>query len=402
MAHGGSKLVHEVLVGLIVIVALVIAAGSILILGQEAKIFDSKMTYRTNLPDASGLRVGSPVTMAGVRVGTVSRIFLPTDPQSAGIEVFVSVDEDYAPRVRQDTTATPVILQLVSNEKSVNLTPGSPEKPALRDGDFITPNVPESIFEKGGSIADTVETITADLREILVAIRQGKGLLGRAIIDPEFGQEGMTRAVAAMTNAEQVLENLETGRGFVGKLLVDDEYAARISNDLAAGAEAMRVVGQRISQGEGVLGQLTSKGEADALVADLGRTATALAEVAESLRAGKGLAGALIGDDERAQRVANNLDASLANLASITRKIDEGQGTLGKLVNEPTLHEDATLLMRGVRESKIATWLLRRFYREGKESAEASPGAVSGLAMPEAGKPLARSPYSPADADLLR
>lgn len=393
MARGSTTLLHEMAVGITVVLSLVIFAGAILVLGQETKLFDSKMSYRTNLPDASGLRVGSPVTMAGVRVGNVSRIYLPTDPKSAGIEVFVSVDSDYAPRVRQDTTATPVILQLVSNEKSIDLTPGTLEKPALRDGDFITPNVPESLFEKGGSIADTVETITADLREILVAIREGKGVLGKAIVDPEFGQEGLERAVAAMTNAERVLERMAEGDGLIGKLLVDDAYADRVSSDLAAAAAAVRTVGERVAAGDGLAGQMTTKGEADSLLADLGRTAAALAQIAEDLRAGKGLAGALFAEGERAERVASNLDASLANLASITGKIDRGEGTLGKLVNDPALHDDTQLLIRGVRESKIATWLLRRFYENGRESSqEGAPPSALGKA-PEGGKGPTGSSY---------
>ena len=40
--------------------------GGILIIGEQTQLFRPKIAFRTVFPDASGLGVGSPVTMAGI------------------------------------------------------------------------------------------------------------------------------------------------------------------------------------------------------------------------------------------------------------------------------------------------------------------------------------------------
>ena len=53
--------------------------------------------------------------------------------------------------------------------------------------------------------------------------------------------------------------------------------------------------------------------------------------------------------------VLGNLDRAVADLADVAAKLDRGQGTLGKLVNDPSLYHEARGLVGSVRES----WWLR-------------------------------------------
>jgi phospholipid/cholesterol/gamma-HCH transport system substrate-binding protein len=369
-----SRIVRGLIVGIVVTLGVVLFMGAILVVGQQTRLFAPKYTYRTNFPDASGLRVGSPVMMAGVRIGTVSDLILPTNPESEGIEVFLSVDEAYAARVREGTHASLVILQVVANEKAVALTPGDPEGRQLEDGAFIPPKVQEAILETGRSIATTVEDIATDLREVLAAIRRGEGLVGKAIVDPEFGREGLATVQSSLESLDKLLSKLNRGEGLVGRALVDDEFASAIAQDLEKGTRALGEVAQRLERGEGLLGQMTVKSEADGLLGEIHSLSESMSNVAKDLEWGRGLAGRLLKDEELADRVAANLDETLANLASITRKIDQGQGTLGLLVNDRALHDDVKLLVRGVRESRILSWLIRRYYRKGKEAVEDERG----------------------------
>ena len=354
-------------VGLIVILGLAIFMGAVLVVGQETHLFAAKVTYRTNFPDASGLRVGSPVTIAGVRVGTVSRIVLPTQPESEGIEVFLSVDKSYAARVREGTEASLVILQFVANEKSVDLSPGDPGKSQLGDGAFIPPAVQQAILEQGRTIASTLELATSDLSEILGAIRRGEGLLGKAIVDPEFGTQGLESLQKALDATEALLARINHGEGLMGRMVADQDFADEVAADLKAATSGIAAVAERIERGEGLIGRLSTGTEGEALASDLRQLGHALASVAESLENGEGLAGVLLRDEGLAERVSANLDETLARLASITRKIDEGEGTLGLLVNDRGLYDEAQTLMTGVRSSRMASWLIRRYHRRGEK-----------------------------------
>ncbi|MDH3283154.1 MAG: MlaD family protein [Acidobacteriota bacterium] len=357
---------QQLSVGLVVLLSLVIFAGTILIIGQETRLFVAKNTYRTNFTDASGLRVGSPVTMAGVRVGTINRIVLPTDPSSEGIEVFVTVDRDFAVRVREGTEARVVYLQIVANEKAVDLTPGNPDGEPLQDGAFIPPAELDEFLETGRTIADTLEEVTSDLKDILGAISRGEGLLGKAIVDPSFGEEGLEKIDAALTALSSVLQRIDDGEGLIGKAITDEEFARELSADLTEAVGGLARIVDRLDRGEGLLGQLTVGDESDRLLDDARAASASFREVAEGMERGDGLAGMLLRDEQLGRRIAGNLEELTERLASIAGKIDEGQGTLGQLVNERTLHDDVEQLLAGVRDSKLLSWLIRRYHRKGE------------------------------------
>jgi hypothetical protein len=59
------------------------------------------------------------------------------------------------------------------------------------------------------------------------------------------------------------------------------------------------------------------------------------------------------------QSASQDLQATLANLRSITDKINEGEGTLGALIVDPTLYERLSAVLEGASRS----FLLRSFIR---------------------------------------
>jgi phospholipid/cholesterol/gamma-HCH transport system substrate-binding protein len=65
-------------------------------------------------------------------------------------------------------------------------------------------------------------------------------------------------------------------------------------------------------------------------------------EIAQRINKGEGTAGKLVNDPA----LYNELRDTVANLKEITRKINEGQGTIGKLVNEDKLYRDALATLK--------------------------------------------------------
>jgi len=87
---------------------------------------------------------------------------------------------------------------------------------------------------------------------------------------------------------------------------------------------------------------------------ELHRAATALrrsAEGVEGAKTGPALSGAL-GEVERSARAmtaaAGSMDRSLSSLASVLQKVDNGTGTLGRLVNDSSLYRDLSQAAREV------------------------------------------------------
>lgn len=64
---------------------------------------------------------------------------------------------------------------------------------------------------------------------------------------------------------------------------------------------------------------------------------------------------------------SKKIKKSLDHLASIMEKIDKGQGTLGGLINDPTVHEDLKAIMGGAKRSNLLKFLIRQTIQKGEE-----------------------------------
>ena len=89
----GRQMARDASVGIVVTLASVIFAAGIFSVGSESRLWTSKVIYKIKLPNSGGLGEGSPVTLAGVQVGTVRRLVLPDDPNEIHIEVELAIDE---------------------------------------------------------------------------------------------------------------------------------------------------------------------------------------------------------------------------------------------------------------------------------------------------------------------
>ena len=105
-------------------------AASIWEIGKLNFWFEAKNSYHTYVGDADGLRVGSVVTVAGLRVGEVSDLDVD---ESNRIAVTLSVRRTVAPRIRADSVVS-ISRAFMIGEKRVDLIPGTAAQPELADG----------------------------------------------------------------------------------------------------------------------------------------------------------------------------------------------------------------------------------------------------------------------------
>ncbi|HKQ59911.1 MAG TPA: MlaD family protein [Candidatus Polarisedimenticolaceae bacterium] len=365
---------RDLAVGVTFALALVILAITIMALGGRSNLFSAKAGFGVRFKHVEGLGVGSPVKMAGVSVGSVSSIRLPTDPKREGIEVHIEIDPDYAARVRQDSVAALRILQLLSGEKFVDIVPGSAESPPLAAGAFIPEQASPEILEQGALIADNLNDITVSLKNILNELEHGNGLISQMLRDPEFGKEGLEALRGTLRNTEALTADLRRGRGVLGRLLHDEALGGRVDH-IAQSLDQLAAQLDSWKAGQGALGDvLTEGGQSDQAIADFRAAAGSLREVSARLASREGLIGKLLNDPEYSAALAADLRTTLDNLASISGKLERGEGTLGALISERTLYDGMQQIVTGVHDSKFANWLLRHYQKKGiKAGAPASP-----------------------------
>jgi phospholipid/cholesterol/gamma-HCH transport system substrate-binding protein len=400
-------------VGLVVLIALVAIMSGIFMVGRRANLFKKKFPYETRFESASGLVAGNPVRLNGVTVGNVIEVVLSPDPADRTVRVVYDVDRRAAPRLRKGTRASIKTIGLLG-DKYVDLEGGTAEEPEIAIGGSI-PAAPgtgiEKLLEGSGDLLTDLSSIARSLKNILGRTEQGKGFLGALTSDsPESSRLG-NDFHSTLASLNSILKKVDNGQGLVGKLLIDEKYGKETGESLRAALHSVRSVFGKVDEemrtNTGVIPALLADPEGKkkvyALVDNLSTAAVSLAEITRQLEKGNGALPTLIRDESFGREFTKNLRNFSRRLDSIGRKLDDGEGTAGKLINDPAIFDAAHDLVIGVNESKLLRWLVRDRQRSGirkryaREHGPATPSAEDGDAEPEppAPTPTAKPGASP-------
>ena len=128
----------------------------------------------------------------------------------------------------------------------------------------------------------------------------------------------------------------------------------------------------------GLLHALMYDPQATEILVRLNRTGEELEGLVRAAREGKGLvpsllfdpAGAKVVEDVRAaaenvRTAAENVRAVATDLQTITAQPRQGEGTIGGLLEDPTVYEDLSALLRGANRSMLLKSLIRSTVEEG-------------------------------------
>jgi len=347
-------------VGLVVLVALVFLMLGILMVGRRAHLFTAKLPYQTKFKSAAGLVSGNPVRLNGVTVGNVLEVNLSPDPANQDVRVVYEVDRKIRTRLRTGTTASIKTIGLLG-DKYIELAGGEPKEPVVPpEGEIkAAPGASlEKIFEGSGDLLTDLGGIARSLKSILQGMEEGG--VGKNLN-------------STLASLSEVLGKVNRGESLAGKLLADRRYGEETGRSLTAAVNSLRNVFGKIEKdmasGEGMIPALLSDPEGKKKVYDLvdrlGATAASLASATESLNSGKGALPTFLHDERFSREFTGNLRNLSRRLDSIARKLDEGQGTVGKLINDPAIFDAANHLVVGIDESALLRWLIKNRQRSG-------------------------------------
>jgi phospholipid/cholesterol/gamma-HCH transport system substrate-binding protein len=358
-------------VGLLVLVALALGAATIFVLGDRQNLFVRKNDYRLRFERVNGLAEGSMVQLDGVRVGTVGKIVLPRDTGEKMLEVEISVDARYEQRIRQDSQARIKTLGLLG-DKYLELTSGTPQAEVIPEGGEI-PAAPMTNVDRlaatGEDVVEDIRQIAHQLSSILGKVERGEGLLGRLLTDKEAGEKTGNDLDATLASIRQAADGLREKNGPLGKLLYDRQMAAK----LTASVDRLDRVLEAAESGKGALPALltdeATKQRLDRILASLDTTSARLAKVTESLDQADSdaLAAKLLNDEEFGRRTAQELQAMLSNLRQVAEKLNRGQGSAARLINDETLARAIEDIVIGVNDSRFLRWLIQNRKKKGEE-----------------------------------
>jgi phospholipid/cholesterol/gamma-HCH transport system substrate-binding protein len=128
---------------------------------------------------------------------------------------------------------------------------------------------------------------------------------------------------------------------------------------LAEAVGAISDMAKQVQQGEGLLHSLIYDSYEGGGVESIERALATFEEILDEVAHGQGVLHTLIYEPAEEQELLVEARDAGSRLNAILQKIDRGDGTLGLLVNDPTLYEDLKLLLGGAQRSLLVRSLLR-------------------------------------------
>jgi len=305
-----SVSLSELRVGLLVLVSIVILVLLILNASGDINPFAKKLHLRARFVDANGLREGSEVRLAGVRVGKVEKINLlpPSDaPNAPRVEASMVINGtiDGRPateRIRTDSTAQQGSPSLLGTEMLLNITPGTALGQPVTENTILpssSSNTVNDFATSGTDLAQRLSKLSDEIKVIVNNVKEGKGTVGRL-----FNDESLYNNLnATIRDTQDLMIQIRSGQGSAGKF-VNDPALYNNANEIALNLKAL----------------------------------------SDDLRAGKGTAGKLLNDDElyrRINSIADRVNHSIDQIDMMVAEVNSGRGTLGKLVKDEQIYNDA-------------------------------------------------------------
>lgn len=277
---------NELKVGITVILAII--AGYIgFRFMSDMPVFRQSHEIITTFDRVDGLGTGNLVYMNGVKIGSVKRIDLTPDHR---VRVTLSIELDID--IPDDSVALLTSIGLLDG-KAIVIQRGSSAQPIGYSGEIegiYVDTMMETLAEKGQELGDDITDSFTELNQFLMQLN--------STLDEENRQ-----AIG------QAITNIEVTTGTVSELLTSRQKELE---------EAIISANQMLAQLDTLI--TDSRPHADTLMVNL-------KESSEDLK-----------------KISKELDETVNHLNQILLKINEGDGTLGRMVNDPSLYQNADSL----------------------------------------------------------
>lgn len=345
---------REVRVGLLIVISVAVLIFLILNASGDISLFSSQLRLRARFANAEGLRPGSEVRLAGVRVGRIDEIrLLPPsdDPNAPKVEALLAVDDEIDgqvanERIRSDSSVQIGSPGILGNEKLLNIIPGTSLGKPVEENALLPATSANSFADLTASGTDLVQQLnrlSTEVTDIARKINEGQGSIGRFTNDEAF----YNNLNATIRDVQDVVRRIRVGEGSAGRLVSDPA----LYNNLTATTAQLRSIAEDLRRGRGTAGKLITDealyNDARATITRLSRSADEVNSIIADVRAGRGTAGKLITDEA----LYNDTRAAIARFNTTAERIDtlvtgvqRGEGTAGKLIADDQLYSNVNQL----------------------------------------------------------
>ncbi|OGQ49138.1 MAG: hypothetical protein A3I09_01915 [Deltaproteobacteria bacterium RIFCSPLOWO2_02_FULL_47_10] len=294
----------QIKVGIFVFAGLLLSMYAVFMIGGEKQLFESRYTLTTSFKDISGLRVGAPIQLAGLKVGFVDNIEFPQDISKKEIDLTLKINKNFRDRIRYDSVAT-INTQGLLGDKFVFISIGSESEPVLNDGEHLEGKETASIYsvaEKSGEIIEDIKGATKSMRQFF---------------EDMYNSKEDVRAI--LSSLKSVIKEAQEGEGLLHAMLYDPKGKEVIA-DLASGMESLKDIIGRADGADKKDGEISG--------------------------------------------ILQNLRTASKDLKEISEKVNRGEGTIGGLVTDPAIYNDIRSLLGRANRNQVLKAVVRSTLKE--------------------------------------
>lgn len=237
------KAVPLLKIGIFVLAGFVILIVFIFYLGSKEKLFSSTTQVRSRFANVNNLKRGAEVDMAGINIGSVQEIRLPSNARDS-VTVTMKVITDAIKLIHTDSRAMITTAGLIG-DRLVVISMGSDTTPAVEPGSTILGQAPQDfakLYDTLTAVIEQLDSVAFEATKLVKKITEGHGTLALLINDDSLYRNANRMAANAsetFAHAKDAVDRMESNFD-------------RVSNGVSD------VVG-RINRGEGSLGKLLTK-----------------------------------------------------------------------------------------------------------------------------------------------
>lgn len=314
-----KNLSPELKVGVFAIIVVLVLSYMTFKVGSLPFRWNKGYRLYASFNDIKGLDEKSRIKIAGVDSGTVEQVRL----KEGKAELTLLIEPDV--KIYSDAEATLRMSGLLG-DKYLALSQGTSQNPLLKDGDTINNVTPSADIDE---LTNKLTTAAADIGDMV------------AILKDMFGD-------AERKSLAETIHNLEATTKGLEEIIQEDRRP--LNNTLRDLEKFSKALGDK---GPGLLDDLsrlskTLGDKAPALVDDLDKTANELSALIEENR-------------NTIKEGMENIRSAAKSADSIARKIDRGEGTLGKLLSDDKLYDSISKVAEGAGKTLDAVERLRTF-----------------------------------------
>jgi phospholipid/cholesterol/gamma-HCH transport system substrate-binding protein len=284
--------------GAFVLGGMLLFTVALFMIGERRQLFEDRFEVFTEFAELGQLEVGATVRVSGLGAGEVTEILIPTSP-SQKFRVRMELVEDVHPIVRTDSVAVTQTEGLVG-AIFVNIAPGTEKAPPVAEGGTIPSREPfaiadlmEQASKAVGLVTETVELLREDTEKAVKEIASTAENAHALIVDirPDI------TAIAAngrsiSDGTRDIVAAINEGRGTIGKLVNDDGLYQQAKQIATEAQTVMANVREVSNEARRAISDFRSKdGPAQGLMADmrvtLGQAREATADLADNMEAMK-------------------------------------------------------------------------------------------------------------------